>query len=69
MMGPLVTDLFGGTVRNFAVDHGSQPLGALLLLGCLASQTWRRRYRPADQPAPAVDVPGHYSPDKEQGTF
>jgi hypothetical protein len=29
MMGPLVTDLVPGMVRNFANEHGSQPLGAL----------------------------------------
>ena len=38
MMGPLVTDLSGKTIRNFAVDHGSQPLGALLLLGYMVSR-------------------------------
>jgi hypothetical protein len=32
LMGPLVTDLFGPTIRNFANQHGSQPLGALLFL-------------------------------------
>jgi len=31
LMGPLVTDLFGTTIRNFANEHGSQPLGALVL--------------------------------------
>jgi hypothetical protein len=31
LMGPLPTDLFGSTVRNFANEHGSQPIGACLL--------------------------------------
>jgi hypothetical protein len=36
MMGPLVSDLFGPVVRNFANQQGSQPLGALMfLLYCL----------------------------------
>ena len=48
MMGPLVTDLPGRAIRNFAVDHGSQPLGALLLLGYMVSQTLPRRQPPAD---------------------
>jgi len=47
MMGPLVTDFAGRAIRNFAVDHGSQPLGALLLLGCMVSQMW-----PPRQPKP-----------------
>lgn len=37
MMGPLVTDMFGKLVRNFANEHGSQPLGAILLAGYLLS--------------------------------
>lgn len=35
MMGPAVTDMFGRLVRNFANEHGSQPIGALMLLGCV----------------------------------
>lgn len=35
MMGPAVTDLFGKLIRNFANEHGSQPMGALLLLAWL----------------------------------
>jgi hypothetical protein len=31
LMGPLPTDLFGSTIRNFANEHGSQPIGACLL--------------------------------------
>jgi hypothetical protein len=42
LMGPLVTDLFGPTIRNYANEHGSQPIGALLFLGYLLAQTWRR---------------------------
>jgi hypothetical protein len=37
MMGPLTTDMAGQTVRNFANQHGSQPIGALLLLGAVLS--------------------------------
>ena len=33
MMGPLVTDMAGPTVRNFANTHGCQPIGAILFLG------------------------------------
>ncbi|HXT57362.1 MAG TPA: glycosyltransferase 87 family protein [Pirellulales bacterium] len=43
MMGPMVTDMFGSLVRNFANQHGSQPLGGLLLLGYLLLQTWQLR--------------------------
>ncbi|HEX5443024.1 MAG TPA: glycosyltransferase family 87 protein, partial [Pirellulales bacterium] len=32
MMGPAVTDMFGKLIRNFANEHGSQPVGALFLL-------------------------------------
>lgn len=35
MMGPAVTDMFGRLVRNFANEHGSQPIGAIVLLVCL----------------------------------
>lgn len=38
MMGPLVTDMFGKLIRNFANEHGSQPIGAMLLAGYLLSQ-------------------------------
>lgn len=41
MMGPAVTDMFGKLIRNFANEHGSQPLGALILLAWLASETYR----------------------------
>jgi hypothetical protein len=34
-MGPAVTDMFGRLVRNFANEHGSQPIGAIVLLVCL----------------------------------
>jgi hypothetical protein len=33
MMGPLVTDLAIPRIRDFANEHGSQPIGALLFLG------------------------------------
>jgi hypothetical protein len=56
MMGPLVTDLPGRTIRNLAVDHGSQPLGALLMLGCMVAQTWPRRHRPAHEPTTDLDA-------------
>lgn len=42
MMGPMVTDMFGKTIRNFSNEHGSQPIGGLLLLGWLVVE-WRRR--------------------------
>ena len=38
MMGPMVTDMFGKLVRNFANEHGSQPLGAMLLAAYLLSR-------------------------------
>jgi hypothetical protein len=44
MMGPLVTDLTGKTVRNFANEHGCQPIGALLFLAyALAGFELRKR--------------------------
>ncbi|HET6882208.1 MAG TPA: glycosyltransferase family 87 protein [Pirellulales bacterium] len=42
MMGPMVTDMFGQTIRNFSNEHGSQPIGGLVLLAWLAIE-WRRR--------------------------
>lgn len=47
MMGPMVTDMFGQTIRNFSNEHGSQPIGGLLLLCWLAIE-WRRRIRSLD---------------------
>jgi hypothetical protein len=38
LMGPGTTDLVGSSLRNFANDHGSQPIGALLFLGCLMAR-------------------------------
>jgi hypothetical protein len=38
MMGPLVTDMFGPIIRNFANEHGSQPVGALLFLAYLIAE-------------------------------
>jgi hypothetical protein len=47
MMGPMVTDMFGKTIRNFSNEHGSQPIGGLLLLAWLAME-WHRRARLSD---------------------
>lgn len=44
MMGPMVTDMFGKLIRNFSNEHGSQPLGGLLLLGWLIAE-WRQNRR------------------------
>lgn len=41
-MGPMTTDLFGGLVRNFSNEHGSQPVGGLVLVGWLFLE-WKRR--------------------------
>jgi hypothetical protein len=41
MMGPLVTDFAVQPVRNFAIEHGSQPIGALLFFSCLLVQMTR----------------------------
>jgi hypothetical protein len=49
LMGPLVTDLFGPTVRAVAIAHGSQPLGALLFLGCVLAPN-RRKLVASEQP-------------------
>lgn len=46
LMGPAVTDAFGQTVRHFANAHGSQPLGALLLLVCVLVCAHERRRGP-----------------------
>lgn len=55
MMGPMVTDMFGQTIRNFSNEHGSQPMGGLLLLGWLAVE-WRRRIRSLnDGQCPSLD--------------
>ncbi|HEX7449258.1 MAG TPA: glycosyltransferase family 87 protein [Pirellulales bacterium] len=43
MMGPAVTDMFGKLIRNFANEHGSQPVGALLLLAWLVAEATRSR--------------------------
>jgi hypothetical protein len=47
MMGPLVTDLLGQTVRNFANAHGSQPVGGLLFLAYLLAKTIQQCIRAA----------------------
>ena len=39
LMEPLRTDLFGPIIRNFANEHGSQPIGALIYLSYLLGQT------------------------------
>jgi hypothetical protein len=41
MMGPAVTDMFGRLIRNFANEHGSQPIGELILLAWLTAETYR----------------------------
>ena len=46
LMGPLVTDLPGHTIRMFAVAHGSQPIGALLFLGCVLAQMVQEVHAP-----------------------
>jgi hypothetical protein len=38
MMGVFVTDLVVPTIRNFANEHGSQPIGALIFTCCLLVQ-------------------------------
>ncbi len=53
MMGPMVTDMFGKTVRNFSNEHGSQPIGGLILLAWLAVE-WRRRAKAPERDAEAV---------------
>lgn len=69
MMGPLVTDMFGKLIRNFANAHGSQPVGAILLAVYLlaqmrtarraedaAEETWRNRvlsFSGGDAPGPS----------------
>ncbi len=58
LMGPLVTDMAGQTLRNFANGHGSQPIGALLFLAALLSDVGRpsaseaESRRIASQPEP-----------------
>jgi hypothetical protein len=57
LMGPLVTDLFGQTIRDYANQHGSQPIGALMFLIYLVIQTGRRHQqmapaKPVGSPAP-----------------
>jgi hypothetical protein len=37
-MGLFVTDLFGSRMRNYATDHGSQPIGAILFAALLLWQ-------------------------------
>jgi hypothetical protein len=42
LMGPVTTDLAGPWLRGLANEHGSQPVGALILLGYLIGRTGRR---------------------------
>ena len=59
LMGPMVTDLFGKIIRNFSNEHGSQPIGGLLLLAWLAVESHRNiRQRIQDDGAN-----GQLSPD------
>jgi hypothetical protein len=57
MMGPLVTDAFGGAIRNFAGTHGSQPIGALLYLAYLLGSTRRSSVSTA-QETPTAQAAG-----------
>lgn len=59
LMGPLVTDLAIPAIRNFASEHGSQPLGALLFTGyVLVDMTRSHRMCYAERAAQAeVPVP------------
>jgi hypothetical protein len=41
MMGPLTTDIVPPVIRNFANEHGSQPIGALLFTTCLLVEVAR----------------------------
>jgi hypothetical protein len=43
LTGPCVTDFLGSTVRNFANEHGSQPVGALLFAGYLVARNGRSK--------------------------
>jgi hypothetical protein len=52
LMGPLVTDMVGRPVRNFANEHGSQPIGGLLFLAYLLAQTSRRYPETASSQSP-----------------
>lgn len=52
LMGPLVTDAVGTQIRNFANSYGSQPIGALLLAGCLLIRSVRT---PAVAASPSVN--------------
>jgi hypothetical protein len=47
MMGPLVTDMAGRTVRNFANEHGCQPIGALVFFAyaLVRFELWNRSVR------------------------
>jgi hypothetical protein len=40
-MGPLVTDFVARSMRDFAIEHGSQPIGALLFFSYLLVQMTR----------------------------
>lgn len=54
LMGPLVTDLFGATVRIWAHRYGSQPIGGLLYLAYLLVETVRlTRQQTRSEPLPA----------------
>lgn len=55
MMGPAVTDMFGKLVRNFANEHGSQPLGAIILVAWLATETYRWRIA-GNCPQPSIVI-------------
>lgn len=51
LMGPATTDLVGSTLRNFANEHGSQPIGALVYLGTMLAygpMPWRMTGRASE---------------------
>jgi hypothetical protein len=59
LMGPLVSDLVGSRVRNFATAHGSQPLGGLLFAGYLLCRILRN-----DCATEATKLGGHPGVDR-----
>jgi hypothetical protein len=57
LMGPAVTDLFGPAVRNFANEHGSQPVGALLFVPYALGGLRRRPHGAATERPASVRTP------------
>ncbi len=55
LMGPVVTDLFGPTVRIWAHQYGMQPIGGLLYLAYLLAESVRpARQRPSGELTPPL---------------